>query len=153
MKLHVESPDGHGHPVAVIDDEPDRQRWDLLFDFMRDLDGNEDLMLTALDHAESGTPELHWGDHYVNIDILTDGRVVITQLDYLLEDDQKESPPQTVITIAEARQLILDWIDARDRWYAEREAKEPLTAQTDKSADAPQSVVSTLRGSREERSR
>jgi hypothetical protein len=33
-----------------------------------------------------------------------DGRVVITQLEYLLEDDQKDNPPQTVITIAEARQ-------------------------------------------------
>jgi hypothetical protein len=33
-----------------------------------------------------------------------------------------------VITIAEARQLILDWIAARDKWYAEREAKAPPTA-------------------------
>jgi len=51
-----------------------------------------------------------------------DGRVVITQLDYLFEEDQTDNPPQTVITIAEARKLILDWIEARDRWYAEREA-------------------------------
>ena len=81
------------------------------------------------------------------------GQVVIEQMERFLEDDQKDNPPQTVITIAEARQLILDWIDARDQWYAEREAKEPLTAQTDKPTDGPQPVVSTLRESREERSR
>ena len=56
------------------------------------------------------------------------GQVVIEQLERFLEDDQKDNPPQTVITIAEARQLILDWIDARDQWYAEREAKAPPTA-------------------------
>ena len=93
------------------------------------------------------------GNHYVWASMYPDGRVVIEQMERFLEDDQKDSPPQTVITIAEARQLILDWIAARDKWYAEREAKEPLTAQTDKPTDGPQPVVSTLRESREERSR
>ena len=56
------------------------------------------------------------------------GQVVIEQMERFLEDDQKDNPPQTVITIAEARKLILDWIAARDKWYAEREAKAPPTA-------------------------
>ncbi len=152
MKFHLESSTGT-HPVVVFDDESDPPRSRLLYMFMRDLDGSEDLYLAALDRAEAGTPELNWANNYVNAKMYPDGRVVITQLDYLLEDDQKDSPPQTVITIAEARQLILDWIAARDKWYAERQAKEPLTAQTDKPTDGPQPVVSTLRESREERSR
>ena len=128
MKLHTESVFPDGPPYAVIDDEPNPQRRDLLFDFMRDVDRNEDLYLAALERAEAGTPELHWGDHYVNIDMLPDGRVVIEQLEYLLEDSQKDHPPQTVITIAEARKLILDWIEARDKWYAEHEATQSHTA-------------------------
>lgn len=66
------------------------------------------------------------------------GQVVIEQLERFLEDDQKDNPPQTVITIAEARKLILDWIAARDKWYAKRKAKAPPTAQTDKLTDGPQ---------------
>ena len=128
MKLHAESVFPDGPPYAVIDDEPDPQRWDLLFDFMRDVDGNEDLRLAALDNAEAGTPELNWANHYTNTDMYPDGRVVITQLEYLLEADEKENPPQTVITIAEARKLILDWIEERDKWYAEREATQSHTS-------------------------
>ncbi len=152
MKFHLESSTGT-YPVVVFDDESDPSRSRLLYMFMRDLDGSEDMVLDDLDQVEAGAPARNGAGNYVNGRIYPDGRVVITQLDYLLEDDQKDSPPQTVITIAEARQLILDWIAARDKWYAEREAKEPLTAQTDKPTDGPQPVVSTLRESREERSR
>ena len=126
MKFHLESSTGT-HPVVVFDDESDPIRSRLLYMFMRDVDGNEDLRLAALDNAEAGTPELNWANHYTNTDMLPDGRVVITQLEYLLEDAEKDHPPQTVITIAEARKLILDWIEARDAWYAERESKEPPT--------------------------
>ncbi len=43
-------------------------------------------------------------------------------------DENMDQPPQIVITIAEARKLLLDWIEARDKWYAEREAKQSATA-------------------------
>ena len=128
MKLHLESSDGDGPPVAVIDDESDPQRRDLLFDFMRDVDRNEDLYLAALDRAEAGTPELYWTNHYIDADMYPDGRVVITKTERLLEEDERDNPPQTVITIAEARKLILDWIEARDKWYAEREATQSHTS-------------------------
>jgi hypothetical protein len=58
-----------------------------------------------------------------------DGRVVIEKLWTRLADDEQDNPPQVVITIAEARKLILDWIAARDRWYAEREAQRAATGQ------------------------
>ena len=128
MKLHTESVFPDGPPYAVIDDEPNPQRRDLLFDFMRDVDRNEDLYLAALERAEAGTPELYWTNHYVDADMYPDGRVVITTTERLLEDDEKDHPPQTVITIAEARKLILDWIEARDKWYAEREATQSHTS-------------------------
>ena len=137
MKLYLDEMEGSPDPVIVLDEEPDEQRRNLLYDFLYDCKGSEDLYLAALDRAEAGTPELNWANNYVSAKMYPDGQVVITQLDYLLEDDQKDNPPQTVITIAEARKLILDWIEARDKWYAEREAKAPQTTQTDKPANAP----------------
>ena len=123
MKLHVEVTHEDGPPYAVIDDEPDQQRWNLLFDFLRDVDRNEDLYLADLDRAEAGTLVLNIGNHYVWVSMYPDGRVVIEQMERFLDESQQDNPPQITITIAEARKLILDWIAARDRWYAEREAK------------------------------
>ena len=123
MKIHLEEMQGSRHPVIFIDDEPNEQRRNLLYDFLYDSMGNEDLRLAALDRAEAGTPELNWTNHYVDTDMYPDGRVVIAKTERLLADDEQDNPPQITITIAEARKLILDWIAARDRWYAEREAK------------------------------
>ena len=128
MKIHLEDMEGSRHPVIVIDDEPDEQRRNLLYDFLYDAQGSEYLYLAALDRAEAGKPELNWANNYVNAKMYPDGQVVIEQLEYLLEDSQKDHPPQTVITIAEARKLILDWIEARDQWYAEHEATQSHTS-------------------------
>ena len=128
MKFHLESSTGT-HPVVVFDEEPDPIRSGLLYMFMRDVDRNEDLYLAALDRAEAGTPELYWTNHYVDADMYPDGRVVLTKTERLLEDDERDHPPQTVITIAEARKLILDWLEAREQWYAEREAREQTVAE------------------------
>ena len=128
MKIHLEDMEGSRHPVIVIDEEPDEQRRNLLYDFLYDAQGSEDLYLAALDRAEAGKPELNWANNYVNSKMYPDGQVVIEQLEYLLEDSQKDHPPQTVITIAEARKLILDWIEARDQWYAEHEATQSHTS-------------------------
>jgi hypothetical protein len=120
MKIHLEEMQGSRHPVIFIDDEPNEQRRNLLYDFLYDSMGNEDLRLAALDRAEAGTPELNWTNHYVDTDMYPDGRVVIAKTERLLADDEQDNPPQITITIAEARKLILDWIAARDKWYAER---------------------------------
>lgn len=114
---------GSDSAYSVVADEPDELRRNLLSGFLADSEGNEDLRLAALDRAEAGTPELNWTNHYVDTDMYPDGRVVIAKTERLLEDDEQDNPPQITITIAEARKLILDWIEARDRWYAEREAK------------------------------
>ena len=128
MKIHLEDMEGSRHPVIFIDDEPDEQRRNLLYDFLYDAQGSEDMVLEDLDQVEAGAPAKNGANNYVNARIHPDGQVVITQLEYLLEDDQKDHPPQTVITIAEARKLILDWIEARDKWYAEHEATQSHTS-------------------------
>lgn len=115
---------GSDSAYSVVADEPDELRLDLLSGFLADCEGNEDLYLAALDRAEAGTPELNWCNHYVDAEMYPDGRVVIEKLWTRLEDDEQDNPPQIVITIAEARKLILDWIAARDKWYAEREAQQ-----------------------------
>ena len=68
----------------------------------------------------------NWGNHYVWTSMYPDGRVVIEEMESLNTEETADQPPQPqiVITIAEARKLILDWIAARDKWYAEREAQE-----------------------------
>ena len=134
MKIHLEDMEGSRHPVIFIDDEPDEQRRNLLYDFLYDAQGSEDMVLEDLDQVEAGAPAKNGANNYVNARIHPDGRVVITQLEYLLEDAAKENPPQTVITIAEARKLILNWIEARDAWYAEREATQSHTS------DEPQGI-------------
>jgi len=111
---------GSDSAYSVVADEPDELRLDLLSGFLADCEGNEDLYLAALDRAEAGTPELNWCNHYVAARMHPDGRVVIETLWTRLADDEQDNPPQIVITIAEARKLILDWIAARDKWYAER---------------------------------
>ena len=130
MKIHLEEMEGSRHPVIVLDDEPDERRRNLLYDFLYDSEGNEDLVLAALDRAEAGTPVLGWGDLRVYLDMYPDGRVVIEQTERLLEEIEQDNPPQIVITIAEARKLILDWIEARDKWYADREAQRAAAGQS-----------------------
>ncbi len=130
MRAIATSIPGFDSAMAAVDDEPDPVRRMLLNGFLTDSEGNEDLHLAALDRAEAGTPELNWGDHYVDIDMYPDGRVVIAKTEGLLDEDEQDNPPQIVITIAEARKLILDWIEARDKWYAEREAQRAAAGQS-----------------------
>ena len=120
MKVIATSMPGGDSAMAAVEDEPDPVRWKLLNGYLADSEGNEDLVLAALDRAEAGTPVVGWGDLRVYLDMYPDGRVVIEPTERLLEEDEQDNPPQLVITIAEARKLILDWIDARDKWYAER---------------------------------
>jgi len=123
MRIRPVEMEGSRQPDVVIEDVPDEQRRNLLYDFLYESEGNEDLVLAALERAEGGTPVLGWGDLRVYLDMYPDGRVVIEQTERFLDESQQDNPPQVVITIAEARKLILDWIEARDKWYAEREAK------------------------------
>jgi hypothetical protein len=128
VKFHIKQDPALSLPHPVFEDEPDAVRRDLLYGLMYDFMGSEDLYLAALDRAEAGTPELNWCNHFTDAEMYPDGRVVIQKVFYLLDDAEKDNPPQTVITIAEARKLILDWLEAEKQWYAEREAREQTKA-------------------------
>ena len=130
MRVVATAMPGSDSAFAAVVDERDGVRHRLLNGFLADSERNEDLYLAALDRAEAGTPELYWTNHYVDADMYPDGRVVITKTERLLEGEEKERPPQIVITIAEARKLILDWIEARDKWYADREAQRAAAGQS-----------------------
>ena len=130
MRVVATAMPGSDSAFAAVVDERDGVRHRLLNGFLADSERNEDLYLAALDRAEAGTPELYWTNHYVDADMYPDGRVVITKTERLLEGEEKERPPQIVITIAEARKLILDWIEARDKGYADREAQRAAAGQS-----------------------
>lgn len=52
-----------------------------------------------------------------------DGRVILEELRYSPEDEAERGPPaRTELTLQEARQRILDWLEAKKKWYAERRA-------------------------------
>ena len=104
---------------AEFPDEPIPRRW-LLSSYLADLDGQEDLYLSYIAKAESGETTLDLYNNLVNIELHADGRVVIEELRY--NDDEpteKQEPAKTEITLAEAKQLILDWLDAKAKWQAE----------------------------------
>ena len=130
MRVIATSMPGGDSAMAAVEDEPDPLRWKLLGGFLADSEVNEDLRLAALDRAEAGTPELNWGNHYVWTSMYPDGRVVIEEMARGIEEDEPDNPPQIVITIGEARKLILDWIEARDKWYADREAQRAAAGQS-----------------------
>ena len=125
MKLEIMLPKGIDLPYPLIAEEPDQARAYLIQDFLIDCRGSEDLALAALDRAEGGTPVFSWSGNYTYTDMFPDGRVIIHQADYLVDEDgDSEHPPQTTITISEARQLLLDWLKAKEAWYAELRKKE-----------------------------
>ena len=130
MNIHARAAAGFDTPYAVVDEEPDEWRRKMLGYFLDDTRGSEDLYLAALDRAEAGTPELTWCNHATDTEMYPDGRVVITPLDFLLDESERDNPPKVVITIAEARKLILDWLAAEKEWYAARDALEELAAKT-----------------------
>ena len=125
MRVVATAAQGHTVPYAALEGVEDEDRRNLIGSFLADSDESEDLVLAALDRAEGGTPQFNWGDHYVWVDMYPDDRVVITQEEDLVDEDgDPEHPPQTTITISEARQLLLDWLKAKEAWYAELRKKE-----------------------------
>ena len=106
------------HPkVRIINpdfpDEPQPRRH-LLVSLICDMRGQENLYLTYIDKAESGETTLDLYNNLVNVELHSDGRVVVEDL---WGDDT--TPDRTELTLTEARQLILDWLDAKAKWIVE----------------------------------
>ena len=105
---------------AVFDDEPDPRKW-LLYDFLTDMYGQEDFYLAELAKAEAGEPAEVY-NHYVVAYMYPDYVVLEDMKDPDLQNGEEGPPRCTRLTLAETKQLILDWLAAKKRFLAAQEA-------------------------------
>ena len=100
-------------------DEPAPRRW-LLGMLLLDMWNQEDFYLSEIARAEAGETILELYNNLIDMQIYPDGRVIVEELHYTEQDriDNGE-PAHTELTLAEAKQLILDWLDAKTKWQAE----------------------------------
>ncbi len=118
--MKVSTTDWVGAPGPVVEDVLPEQRRLLLTDLLLDARGQEDLYLREIEKAEAGETILNLYNNYVDAQLYPDGHVIIEELRYTPEDEAERGPPaRTEITLAEAKQLILDWLAAKKRWYGE----------------------------------
>ena len=109
---------------AHFDDEPPA-RARLLSRFLNDIYGQEDLYLGEIAKAQAGETILDLYNNLVDVQLYPDGRVIIEDLRYTPEDEAERGPPaRTELTLQDAKQLILDWVEAKRRWFEERRRRE-----------------------------
>lgn len=119
MKIGIQ--EIHNRPWPLVEDEPPN-RVKLLMGFLLDLYGQEDLYLEYINKAESGEAVVDLYNDSVDAQLYPDGRVILEELRYNAQDELDRGPPARIeITLAQAKQLILDWLAAKQRWYAQRE--------------------------------
>jgi hypothetical protein len=120
MTFKVGAHDYGGEPAPDLAEEP-RDREQLLCMFLLDFREQEDLLLSSIARAEAGETILDMYNNLTDAQFYPDGRVVIEELRYSLKDEEERGPPpSTELTLAETKQLILDWLEVKRRWYAER---------------------------------
>src|SRR3954453_14134720 len=99
-----------GKVNAYFDGEPEPRK-SLLYDFIDDMYGQEDLYLSEIAKAEAGKTILDLYNQRIDVQLYPDGQVILEELRYNEEDEAERGPPaRTEITLAEAKQLILDWL-------------------------------------------
>jgi hypothetical protein len=106
-------------PEPIFDEEPEPRRW-LLNYFLGDFWRQEDLLLSSIARAEAGETILNMYNNLIDAQFYPDGRVIIEQLRFTKEEEEFGPAPRTELTLAETKQLVLDWLEAKRRWYAER---------------------------------
>ena len=109
-----------GQIEADFDDEPEPRKW-LLYDFISDMYGQEDFYLAELAKAEAGEPTEVY-NHYVVAYMYPDYVVLEDMKDPDLQNGEEGPPRCTRLSLAETKQLILDWIEAKRRFVADQEA-------------------------------
>ena len=129
FRLTLERPSFGGKIDAVFEDEPDPRKW-LLYDFISDMYGQEDVYLAELAKAEAGEPtEIY--NHYVVAYMYPDYVVLEDMKDPDLQNGEEGPPRCTRLSLAETKQLIQDWLEAKERFVAEQEQ---ATAQSAREA-------------------
>ena len=119
---------GRSQILASFDNEPEPRKW-ILSNFLDDMYGQEDLYLGEIAKAEAGETILDLYNNRVNVQLYPDGRVILEELRYNAEDEANRGPPaRTELTLAEAKQLILDWLAAKKEWKARQAASKASAA-------------------------
>ena len=98
------------------------ERAELLYLFLLDCDDDEDLYLSEIARAEAGATVLDLRDSILDTQLYPDGRVILEELHHD-EDGEAATPPRRLeMTLAELRELILKWLEAKRLFYAQRAA-------------------------------
>lgn len=109
---------------AYFDDES-TLRNELLGSFLNDMYGQEDLYLGEIAKAEAGETILDLYNNSIHAYLFPDLVVVEDMWDPSLEDESAQGPRRcTFLTLKEAKQLILDWVEAKRRWFEDKRRRE-----------------------------
>lgn len=115
-----------GKVDAYFDGEPEPRSW-LLSGFLNDMYGQEDLYLAEIAKAEAGEPADIY-NHSIHAYFYPDYAVLEDMNDPDLQDQAAAGPRRCIrLPLPEAKQLILDWLEAKRRWF-QRADKSPLPA-------------------------
>ncbi len=106
---------------ADFEDEPEPRKWFLSL-FIIDMYGQEDLYLAELAKAEAGgTGDIY--NHYIHAYFYPDLVVLEDMRDSEIEGRETLGPRNcTRLGLCETKQLIVDWVQARRRWYEQKDA-------------------------------
>ena len=111
-----------------FDGEPEPRR-SLLSGFLMDFYGQEALCLADIAKAEAGETILDLYNNLIDVQLYPDGRVILEELRYNAEDEAERGPPaRTELTLAETKQLILDYLAAKKEWRAQQAATDVAPA-------------------------
>ena len=114
-------------PSSIFDEEPEPRNW-LLAGMLDDHFYEEDIavFLKKIAQAEAGEPNVVIGNHEVWV-IMSANEVIIEEMLYDEDRTNGTVPKRTEISLAEAKQLLLEWREAVKRWYAEhRDDEDPV---------------------------
>ena len=108
-----------GSPWPCFDEEPEPRTW-LLSGMLADHSSDEDIEMFRgeIAKAEAGEPNVVIGNHHVWV-IMSPDKVIVEEMLYGDEKTNGTVPKRTEISLAETKQLVLDWREAIKRWHAE----------------------------------
>jgi hypothetical protein len=109
---------------AIFDTEPAPRKW-ILSKFLLDMYGQEDVYLAELAKAEAGEPNVRIWNNHVSATMNADRVDIEDMWDPQGHNPDIEGPPPgTTLSLAETKQLILDWIEAKKKWKEARRGRE-----------------------------
>lgn len=116
LRFHLRQNFPRGSIRADFDDEPEPRKW-LLYDFITDMYDQEEIYLAELAKAEAGeATEIY--NEYIKAYMYPDYVVLVDRNDPDLQDGAEGPARCTRLTLAETKQLILDWLEAKRRFRA-----------------------------------